>query len=130
MKHRMGERLREQLEAKGIYEDDSYEVYLRYKERNTINAVADEKLSRLKEPGFYYYNFKIKGNAMYNPDKIRDFKELYTYIKSKPGLDKELGFNEYDLERLSKGEETKHLSWDAFKQPGVMQLRQIKDIDE
>lgn len=68
---------------------------------------------------------------MYNPDKERGFKELYEYIKSKPGLDKILGFDEYDMKRLSKGEETKHLSWDSFDQPkGIMQLRQIAGMDE
>ncbi|MBG9541068.1 hypothetical protein ABE42_40500 [Bacillus thuringiensis] len=61
------------------------------------------------------YNFKVKGNFRSVSDQERGFKELYEFIASRTGLDKELGLDQYEMKRLSEGKEVKTFSWEGLE---------------
>jgi hypothetical protein len=108
------EELKTQLERAGIPYGKPSPGYYERREIKEVHSV--EKLKRVKHKGMYRYNFKIKckerpGHLPTFIDKEYGFKELYKFIKSKPGLDKELGLDEYDMKNLSEGKKVKSFSW-------------------
>ncbi|MGF9766894.1 hypothetical protein [Bacillus albus] len=89
-----------------------------YEGREVKEAQSVEELKKIKHPKYgsvYLYNFKVKGNFRSVSDQERGFKELYEFIASRTGLDKELGLDQYEMKRLSEGKEVKTFSWEGLE---------------